>query len=378
MKTKKSKNPKAVLKEMEKILKSKECKPIPAVGDLIEGNIINLSKNEVHVDIEGLTTGVIRGPELFDELGEYKNIKMGDKILTTILELENEKGEMELSLKEASHKKAWENLSEIMKKGEITEVKVSDANKGGLIVKLGQIVSFLPTSQLSPQYYPRVEDGNKNKILEKLKALVNKTLKVKIIGVDEKENKLIVSEKEVWKEKQKNTLENYKIGDVVEGTVSGIIDFGIFVKFGKNLEGLIHISELGWQRISHPKNLFKDGDKVKAKIIDIEGEKISLSIKQLILDPWKKAVEKYKEGDVVKGKVLKVNPFGLFVELDEFIHGLAHISELSNKVIKNPNEIAKKGDVLDFKILSIESGDHRLGLSLKALENNQDEKKENN
>lgn len=231
------------------------------------------------------------------------------------------------------------------------------------------MVGFLPTSQLSPQYYPRVEDGNKNKILEKLKSLVNKTLKVKIIDIDEREDKLIVSEKEVWKDKQKDALENYKVGDMVEGIVSGITNFGIFVKFGKNLEGLVHISELGWQRIDHPKNIFKIKDKVKAEIIDIGDEKIFLSLKKLMPDPWKKVVEKYKIGDMVRGKVLKINPFGLFVELDQDIHGLAHISELSNKPIKSPHEIAKAGDILDFKILSIEPEEHRLGLSLRALEN---------
>lgn len=353
---------------MEKILTSKESRAIPKMGDLVEGKIINISKNEIHLDLSGLTTGVIRGPEICDESGEYKNIKIGDKILATVLELENEKGEMELSLKEASHKKAWERLEQIMSKEEIIEVKIFDANRGGLMVKLGQLIGFLPTSQLSPEYYPRVQDGNKNKILEKLRPLINKTLKVKIIGVDEKENKLIVSEKELWEKKQKQDLKNYKLGDIIEGTVSGLANFGIFVKFGKNLEGLVHISELAWQRIDHPRELFKVEGKVKAEIISVEEGKISLSIKKLIPDPWKKAIKKYKIGDIVKGKVLKINPFGLFIELDKNIHGLAHISELSSKPIKDPHQVAKIGDIVNFKILSIEPEDHRLGLSLRALE----------
>ncbi len=369
MKTIKKKVQKKVSKEMEKILNTKEIKPIPKVGDLVKGIVINISKNEIYLDIESLTTGIIRGPEIFDELGEYKHIKIGDEIFATVLELENEKGEMELSFREAGHMKACGKLNELMKSGEPVEIKICDANKGGLMIKWGQILGFLPTSQLSPQYYPRVENGNKNKILEKLKSLINKSLIVKIIGLDEQENKLIVSEKELWKEKQKNTLENYKIGDAVEGIVSGVINFGIFIKFGKNLEGLVHISELGWQRIDHPKELFKAGDAVKAEIIDIEDGKISLSIKKLISDPWKKAIKKYKINDIVKGEVLKINPFGLFVKLDDDIHGLAHISELSDKPINNPRQIAKEGDILDFKILSIEPEDHRLGLSLKALKN---------
>lgn len=373
MKNKKVLPTKATSKEMEKVLKSKDNKSIPKEDDLVEGKVINISKNEIYIDVEGLTTGIIRGPEIYDELGEYKDIKVGDKIIATVLEIENEKGEMELSLKKASHKKAWDKLQDILKQGEIVEVKVIDANKGGLMIKLGQMSGFLPTSQLSPQYYPRVENGNKNKILEKLKSLVNKILKVKIIDLDEKEDKLIVSEKEIWKETQKDSLENYKVGDVVEGLVSGIADFGIFLKFGKELEGLVHISELGWQRIEHPKDLFKTGEPVKAEIIDINEGKIFLSIKKLVIDPWKKAIEKYKIGDVVKGKILKISPFGLFVRLDEDIHGLAHISELSDKPVKDPRQIAKEGDTLDFKILSIEPEDHRLGLSLRALKNSETE-----
>ena len=355
--------------EMEKLLNAKENKTLPKVGDLVEGKVINVSKSEIYLDIEGLTTGIIRGPELYDELGEYKNVKIDDKISAIVLELENEKGEMELSFREAGHKKAWDQLYKIMKNKETVEVKIFDANRGGLMIKLGQVIGFLPTSQMSPQYYPRVEDANKHRILEKLRSLINKTLKVKIITADEKENKLIVSEKEVWKEGQKNNLENYKVGDIIEGTVSGVVDFGIFVKFGKNLEGLVHISELGWQRIDQPKNLFKIGDKIKGEIIDIEDEKISLSIKKLLSDPWKEEIKKYKIGDTVKGKVLKVNPYGLFVELDKNIHGLAHISELSSKDIKDSRQIAKQGDTLNFKILSIEPEEHRLGLSLRALEN---------
>lgn len=370
METKKMKSWKITSKEMEKLLANKNSRVIPKEGELIEGRVIDVSRNEIHVDIEGLTTGVIRGPELCDELEEYRDIKIGDKISATILELENEKGEMELSLKVIGHKKVWEKLKEIMEKGEIAEAKVFDANKGGLIIKLGLTIGFLPTSQMSPIYYPRVENANKSKILGKLRSLINKTLQVKIITVDEKEEKLIVSEKEVWKEKFKNKLENYKIGDVIEGIVSGLVDFGIFVKFGKNLEGLVHISELGWQRIEHPKNLFKTGDKIKAEIIDIEDDKISLSVKKLVPDPWKEAVGKFKIGDVVKGKVLKINPFGLFVELEKNIQGLAHISELSDKPIKNPKELVKDGDVLDFKILSIEPEDHRLGLSLRFAKEN--------
>lgn len=340
---------------------------IPKVGDLVKGKIIKISRAEVHLDIEGLTTGVIRGYELFDESGENSNLKIGSEIEATVLDLENEDGEMELSLRSAGHLKAWKNLEELKDKKELVSVQIIDANKGGLIVSLGKVKGFLPVSQLSTEHYPRVAGGDKNKILEKLKSYMGQNFNVKIIDINEDEEKLIVSEKAAKEEEQKEIISKYKVGDTVVGTVTAVTDFGVFIKFGENLEGLIHISEIAWQRIDHPKNLVKVGQKVKAKIIDISGSKIFLSMKKLIEDPWAKITEKYKIGQKVKGKVLKINPFGLFVQLDDDIHGLAHISELSEKPIKSPEEVAKIGDELEFKILSIESVDHRLGLSIRAL-----------
>ena len=188
-----------------------------------------------------------------------------------------------------------------------------------------------------------------------------------MIDVDEAEEKLNVSGKAGWEEKQKDVIASYKVGDLVEGKVTAVTDFGVFVEFGQdNLEGLVHISELAWQRIENPADVVKGGDKIKAEIINVEGSKIFLSMKKLKEDPWKNVADKYKINQVVKGKVLKVNPFGLFVELDPDIHGLAHISELSDKPINDPNEIAKEGDILGFKVLSIEPSSHRLGLSLKS------------
>ena len=340
-------------------------KSLPKLGDLIEGTVIEIGRNEIYLDINGLTTGVVRGPELFDESGEFSNLKKKDKISATVIELENEKGLVELSFRHASHKKAWNRLEDIAKGENSLLIKVIEANKGGLIVRSGKIQGFLPVSQLKPEHYPRVDDGDKNKILEKLKSFINKELLVKIITIDEKNGKLIVSEKEVGPSKKKLIHKNYKIGDVIKGKISGLVDFGIFVTFDKNQEGLVHISELAWQRIDHPQDIVKVGEEVKAEIIGITDDgKISLSIRRLLKDPWNIVKKKYKIDQEVKGKVLKVNPFGLFVKLDKDIHGLAHISELSKAPIKDISKVAKEGDILDFKIVSIEPEDHRLGLSL--------------
>ncbi len=348
---------------------------IPKVGDVVKATVLTISKNEVTLDIPGFRTGVVRGQELCNESADYSELKPGDETEATVLEMENERGEMELSFRFAGHKKIWDKLIELQKSGEIVIATVMDANKGGLMINVNKIVGFLPVSQLAPEHYPRVPGGEKNKILEKLKTFVGIPLEVKVIDVGEEEEKLIVSEKAAWEEKQKNIISAYKVGDIISGTVSALADFGVFVKFD-NLEGLVHISELAWQRIDHPDDVVKAGQEIKAEIIGVEGSKIFLSMKKLIDDPWKKINEKYNVGDVVEGKVLKINPFGLFVELDPEIHGLAHISELSNKAIQSPNEVAKIGDTLKFKIISIEPVDHRLGLSLRAAREKSPEKLE--
>jgi small subunit ribosomal protein S1 len=345
---------------------SQIIKLLPKINELVEGTVIEIGRNEIYLDIKGVATGIVRGIELLDESGDFSNLKKGDKISATVIELENEKGLIELSFRSASHKKIWNKLEKIAQKGEKIKVKVTAANKGGLLIKYGKTKGFLPVSQLSNENYPRVEGGDKNKILEKLKKFIGQELDVKIINTDEKNNTLIVSEKKADQKSLKEITDKYKVGDVVTGTISGLVDFGAFITFDQGREGLIHISELAWRRIDHPQDVVKVGEKVKAEIIDItEQGKISLSIKKITKDPWLNINKKYKLGQKVKGKVLKVNPFGLFVELDPLIHGLAHISELSDQPIKNISEFAQPGDVLEFSIVSIEPKNHRLGLSLK-------------
>lgn len=352
---------------MDELLSDKEAISMPKIGDLVKAKVISLGKNEIYLDVPGVTTGLVRGKELVDNSGQFPHLKIGDEVLTTVIDLENEKGMLELSFRSADHQRTWQSLQELKEKGTIIEVKVMEANKGGLMVAFDKSLGFMPVSQLNKDHYPRVEGGQKSKILEKLKSLIGQKLKAKIIDLNEIENKVIFSEKEVYAAHKKEELKKYKVEDMVEGMVSGVVDFGVFVEFGSGLEGLIHISELAWQRINHPKNLLQVGDKIKAQIIGIEGDKITLSAKKLLVDPWKKAAEKYKVGEVVKGKVLKLDKFGAFVELDKDIHGLVHISELSDKKISKPEEVVKIGKSYDFKILSIEPEDHRLGLSMKAV-----------
>jgi ribosomal protein S1 len=356
--------------KLEKLFQ-KDLTYIPKKGDIIEGEIISASKSEIYLDINGLTVGVVRGRELYNELEEYSNLKTGDRVSAIVLELENERGEMELSFREAGQKKALDNLFDLLKKKETIEVKVIEANKGGLIVKIGSIAGFLPVSQLSPIHYPRVEGGNKTKILEKLKDLINQTLKVVIIDIQEKENKIIVSEKETDEIKNK-IFNKFQIGDIVEGKVKEIMDFGIFVEFEEGLEGLVHISEIAWRRVDNLKNFVKIGGKVKVKILGIKNFRFALSIKKTTKNPWEEIIGKYNVGDIVKGKVLNFNPFGAFIELNKDIQGLLHLSEFNNSV-KKASDVLKIGQVLDFKIISFNPKAYRLGFSLKGVEQDKKE-----
>ncbi|MCB9803149.1 S1 RNA-binding domain-containing protein [Candidatus Nomurabacteria bacterium] len=361
---------------MNDLLKDKGAVNIPKVGDLVDGKVISLSKNEVYLDLDGLTTGVIRGREIYDESDDSSSLKIGDTATATVVDLENENGYMELSFREAGHKKAWNRLEKLTKEGEVVASRVMDANKGGLMIKIGNVMGFLPVSQLTTEHYPRIEGGDKSKILTHLKSFIGQDLRTKIIDVNEKEEKLIVSEKAAWDEKQRVRVSKYQVGDRVKGVITGVVDFGAFVEFDDNIEGLVHISELAWQRIDDPRDIIKVGDPVEAEIIEIDDTKISLSLKKLQKDPWAIVAEKYKVGQKIKAKVLKVNPFGVFVELDKDIHGLVHISELSDKKVNKPEDLVKVGEDYEFVILSIEPKEHRLGLSLKAAQEKPKKKEE--
>lgn len=351
--------------DFQKMLDAENAK-IPQAGDIITGTVLSASKAEVKLDINGIATGVVRGRELYFEAEEYANLKPGDEVEATVVEEENENGDLELSFRSAGQQKAWSALFDAYENRKILKFRVQDANKGGLLVSYGQIQGFLPVSQLAPENYPRVNGGDKGRILDKLKSFVGTDFEVKVMTLDEKDEKLIVSEKEAWQEKQKDIISKYKVGSEVLGAITALTDFGVFVSFGENLEGLIHISELAWQRIDDPSDLFKVGDKVKAEIISIEGSKIFLSAKKLLTDPWHDVETKYKVGQAVSGTILKVNPFGLFVELDPDIHGLAHVSQIGLAAGQKISEAFRSGEKKEFTIVSIEPKDHRLGLSISA------------
>lgn len=346
------------------------------MGDVIEGKVIAFDSNAIYLDLGIFGTGIVMGREIKDGLGTTNKIEIGDKVSATVTDLENEDGYVELSIREASIERAWLNLEEKQMNGKSFKTKIIDANKGGLIVELNGIVGFLPVSQLTNEHYPRVEEGEKSKILEKLRSFIGTEMKVKIIDTNRTEEKLIVSEKAAYFDEEKKAISELKVGDIIEGEISGVVNFGAFVKFlppskkdsdreEDKLEGLVHISELAWQLIDNPREVMKTGDKVKCQIIGIDNTRISLSIKALQKDPWANIKKKYKIGEVYKGQVRKINHFGAFVYLDDDIHGLAHVSELlEQNPEKNIEDILEIGKTYKWKILSIEPKEHRMGLGL--------------
>jgi small subunit ribosomal protein S1 len=335
----------------------------PQIGEMVKGEVIEATRSEVKLDINGMITGVVRGPELYEEDDDYANLKSGDQVEATVIDEENENGDLELSFRYAGQEKAWSGLRSAFKDNSIVSVKIVDANKGGLLAKFKQIAGFLPVSQLAPENYPRINGGDKGKILDKLRSFVGNEFEVKVMNLDEKDDKIIFSEKDAWNEKQKDVISKYKVGTQVDGSITAITDFGVFVSFGESLEGLIHISELAWQRIDNPNDLYQVGDTVKAEVISIENSKIFLSAKKLLKDPWEEVSEKYKLGQIVEGTILKVNPFGLFVKLDNDIHGLAHISQLGLAPKQKINDKFEEKSRINFEIVSIEAKEHRLGLA---------------
>lgn len=343
--------------------KNEEATHVPQVGEIIKGIVVSASKAEVRLDINGTFIGVVRGRELYDESPEYSSLKPGDEIEATVVDGENELGNIELSFRYAGQEKAWTALRDSFENKTNIKARIIDANRGGLLCSFGQITGFLPVSQLAPENYPRVSGGDKTRILEKLKSFVGQEFEVRVMNLDEKGDKIIFSEKEAWSEKQRDVIAKYKVGSRVKGRITAVTDFGVFLSFGDNLEGLIHISELAWQRIDDPADLFKVGQDIEAEVINIDGSKIFLSAKKLARDPWADIGKKFKVDQVVKCEILKVNPFGLFVKLDEEIHGLAHMSQLGVEAGKKVDDIYKSGEVVELRIISIEPKEHRLGLA---------------
>jgi small subunit ribosomal protein S1 len=336
----------------------------PKDGDLVEGKVSAVGRARVYVELIPFGTGLIYGREFMNARDILRKVSVGDTIAAKVVDPGNEDGYIELSLKEARQALIWSDAEEAVKKQTIMFLPVKEANKGGLIIEWQGIQGFLPASQLGGEHYPRVEDGDKDKILSALNDLVGKSLSVIMITADKKENKLIFSEKGPQeKEEKEEKVSRYSVGDVLNGTITGAVDFGVFVKLEEGLEGLVHISELDWGLVEDTRSLYKVGQQVKVKVIEVKDDKISLSIKQLKENPWVGAGKKYKKDQEVQGVIIKYNKHGALASIEEGVAGLVHISEFTSE--DDLRKTLSLGSSYLFTITLFEPKDQRMTLSFK-------------
>ena len=335
----------------------------PELGDIVEGPVIDIDRGRIYIDLHPFGTGIIYGREYLSARDILKNVNPGDTVAAKVVSAENADGYIEVSLREARQALVWGEAEDALRNQTALELPVKEANKGGLIVEWQGIQGFLPASQLSQENYPRVPDGDKDKIFSELTQLVGKTLSLHVITADAKEQKLIFSEKGVGSEDKAEMVDKYQVGDVYEGEVTGATDFGVFVKLEDGLEGLVHISEMDWALVEDPKSRYKISDKVGVKVIEVKDGKVSLSIKALTEDPWKSAAAKYKKGDKVEAVIIKYNNHGALASIEEGVAGLVHVSEFgSSEALR---EALSLGSAYPFTITLFEPDEHKMTLTFK-------------
>src|SRR3989338_5962375 len=348
------------IKTMKDLL-SKEEFFLPKPGNILSGIVIGVSKANVIVDLGSIGIGIVYPGEFYDNPDRMKTLKVGDPVSAMLIELENEEGYRELSLKSAQTTTAWQDIKEHKDKGEVLNVPVININKGGLIVEVSGIQGFLPLSQLSGEHYPKVDGGDTTKIVQALQKFKGQSFRVKILDFNEQENKLIVSERAIQEEASKEELSKLAVGQVIEGTITEVTDFGAFVKLSDTLDGLIHSSEIDWRFIENPRDILHPGETVSAKVISLDGGRVSLSLKALKEDPWLNIDTMYQVGQKVRGKVSKIRNSGAFVELSGDIVGFIPVAELGSQA---PQEALIAGQEYDMAITYIDAKDHKLALTL--------------
>ena len=338
----------------------------PVVGTLVEGPVLAVDKSRVYIDLFPFGTGIIYGREFLNAKDILRKVNLGDNISAKVVEEENVDGYIELSLKEARQALLWSEAEQAINNKTVYELPVKDANKGGLIFEWQSIQGFLPASQLKSENYPRVEDGDKDRILDELKKLIGTKLSVSIIAASPKEGKLIFSEKDPDQKEKAELVDKYQVGDVVEGEVTGVVEFGIFIKLEENLEGLVHISEIDWGLVEDPSTFVTVGEKTNVKVIDIKDGKVSLSIKALKENPWDTAAKKYSKGAEVSGVVIKYNKHGALASIEEGVSGLVHVSEFgSEEKLRTELELGKS---YTFTITLFEPSEQRMTLAFGTKE----------
>ena len=344
---------------MDELLATSDVQQLKT-GDVIEGVIISVKKHEIWVDLGANGIGVV----MRREIGHGTVIELGQHITVSVVDPEMDEGHMLLSMRRAVKDRGWDELQRLLDSQEIIDITPYDANRGGLLVELEGIRGFLPVSQLAAGHYPRVSGADKDEILQKLNTLVGKAVRVRVLDVSRKDNKLIFSEKEAVKDDIQAHFAKLKVGDVIEGLVTGVTDFGAFVNTD-GIEGLIHISEISWEHVENPRDYVKVGDNVKAKIIAIDKDRLSLSLKQMSEDPWLDQIKAFKKGNIVEGKITRITPFGAFVQLSPAVEALVHVSEMSDDETADPEKIFQLNEKKKFKVIDIDTEARKIALSLK-------------
>ena len=327
-------------------------------GETVTGTVLSVKKHEVLIDLGPLGVGLVPRREV----GFSKNYVEGDEVIASVIDPELEDGYSLLSMRKAAKDRGWDEVAAKAESGEIITVVPYDANRGGLLAEYEGIRGFLPVSQLSAEHYPRVGSSDKDEILQRLNTLVNKEIKARILDADRKANKLIFSEKEAIKEGLADRFKQMSVGDTVTGVVTGVVDFGVFVNV-EGIEGLIHISEISWERVNNPSDYVKVGQTIEAKIIAIDKERLSLSMKQLTKDPWLDEVEQFKPGDKAEGTVTRITPFGAFVQLSPAVEALVHVSELGGDGT-DPEKVFTLNERKEFVVLDVDKDNRKISLSL--------------
>lgn len=333
-------------------------------GDLVEGTLLEKGARRLLVDLGRHGVGVVYRGELMGMRGAVKDLELGAPLHAKVVAVDNDEGYVELSIAEAGRQKAWVAVTELKEKGEPITVKVTGANKGGLTTELEGLSAFIPVSQLAPEHYPRLASEDKTEIGTALASLIGTELSVKLIDANPRTGKLILSEREASEVSTRELAKNYAEGQVIEGIVSGIADFGVFVRFTDNpaVEGLIHVSELDHRMVESPKEVVKVDEAVKAKIIEIKDGRISLSLKALKEDPWATAAERYPVGTEVKGTVYSTNPFGALVNFED-LQGQIHVTEFGG--VEEMKKRLAAGKSYVFVVQDVKPAERRVLLKLK-------------
>ena len=330
-----------------------------SVGDTVSGKVLSVKKHEILIDLGAHGVGLVPRKEA----SFARDLEVGQEVTASVIDTEMDDGMVLLSMRKAVKDKGWDEIAGKLEAEEIVEVTPFDANRGGLLVEYEGIRGFLPVSQLSAEHYPRVGSADKDEILQRLNSLVGKPIKVRILDASKKDNKLIFSEKEAIKDTLAARFAEMAVGDKVKGLVTGVVDFGVFVNVD-GIEGLVHISEISWERVNNPSDYVKTGDVIEAKIIAIDKERLSLSMKQLTDDPWLSEVEALEKGATVEGTVTRITPFGAFVQISPAVEALVHVSELGEGNDVDPEKVFTLNERKEFKVLDIDREGRKISLSI--------------